>query len=58
MRSTKNMTSKPGTTFNTKASGSGGPRGNAGKVRSIPAPAKPALASMKGMGGKLRSGDC
>lgn len=58
MRSTKNQTAKPSGNFNPKASGKGGPGGNAGKVRSISAPAKPALASMKGMGGKLRPGDC
>lgn len=57
MRSTKNMTAKPSGAFNRPASGSGGPYGNAGKVRKISAPAKPKPASMSGMAGKLRKGD-
>lgn len=58
MQSTKNMTAKPSGAFNSKASGKGGPTGNAGKVRKISAPAKPKTASMKSAHGKLVSGSC
>lgn len=50
--------SKAPSKFAPRASGMGGPTGNAGKVKKISAPAKPRTASMKGMGGKLIPGDC
>lgn len=58
MKSTKNMTGKPSGAYNSRASGSGGPTGNAGKVKTISAPTKPKMASMKSAHGKLIPGNC
>jgi len=49
---------KPVKAFSSKTSGMGGPSGNSAKLRSVSAPAKPKMASMKSAHGKLVPGDC
>ena len=49
---------KPVKPLASKTSGMGGPSGNSAKLRSVSAPAKPKMASMKTAHGKLIPGDC